>query len=1034
MRKFLRLLLAFLWLVPGHALFAQQRTVSGTVVAEDDNAPLQGVSVTNRNSGKSVQTNNAGYFSLPADKGNVLVFTYVGYGRREVTVGDDNTIGIKLSQADKQLGEVVVTALGIQKNKRSLGYATSDVKGDELAQTQRDNFLNAIAGRVPGVTITGTTGMPGASSSIIIRGINSISGSNQPLFIVDGLPMDNTTFTSGNLVSDRPGSANALSNRTVDFSNRISDLNPDDIESITILKGPEAAALYGIDAANGAIVITTKKGKAGTGTLNYSANLAVEKVGRLPDLQTIYARGANGILDENVFSYFGPKYPAGTPLFDNAQNFFQTGIGHRHNLSFDGGTEKFTYRLSTSFGSRVGVVPNTKYTRLNIGLTTTAQIKPNLKVESNLQYFNIGNNKVSKGNNGFLLALLSWPADEDVSDYLFANGARKKLTSSTTEIENPFFDVNKNQLRDKIDRFFTNVGLIYDPFKWLSLTGRVGLDVSAADFFIAYHPESLRSGGAIGGSLDVSRSNTRNLNVQYFATAKKRWNKNLYTTVRVGSAIVDQQVNTLSARGESFLAPDFFSMNNTDPVKRLSLAYKVQRRLIGVFGDININFKDYLYLTITGRNDWSSTLPPENNSFFYPAASLAYVFTDMLPSNSPIKNVLSFGKLRASVAQVGKDARPYAIYPSLESQLTTSGGYAYGFTAPNLLLQPEKVTSYEFGGELRFLDDRLGLDVAYYKSRSVNQIVRDLRISYGTGFILKDVNGGKLENTGVEISLNAKPVKHKDFSWETIVNFTRTNSKLVALSGNISEFYNSDTWLFANVRNGARLGQPLTTFTARFSYEYNKQGQMLISPTTGLPVQIDNASWPVAGDRNPDFMMGFNNTLTYKNLSLSFLIDVRKGGDVYNATGLYLYLRGLHEKTLDRETPRVFQGVLKDGKENTDNPTVNTIQITPFTNNTYYSGATIDQDFIERDVNWFRLRDVTLSYRFGQNFLKRTRLFKTMSLGFTATDLILLTNYTGGDPGVNGNTSATGGSGGTGFDYGNLPVSPAYNFTLKVSL
>lgn len=1033
MRKLLRLL-AFLWLLPGSALFAQQRTVSGTVVADDDNAPLQGVSVTNRNSGKSVQTNNAGYFSLAADKGNVLVFTYVGYARREVTVGDDNTIGIKLTQADKQLGEVVVTALGIQKNKRSLGYATSDVKGDELAQTQRDNFLNAIAGRVPGVTITGTSGMPGSSTSIIIRGINSISGSNQPLFIVDGLPMDNTTFSSGNLVSDRPGSANALSNRTVDFSNRISDINPDDIESITILKGPEAAALYGIDAANGAIIITTKKGKAGVGTINYSVNVAVETVGRLPKLQRVYGQGTNGITNDDALSYFGPKYPDSTIFFDNVANFFQTGVAHRHNLSFEGGADKYTYRLSTSYGSRQGVVPNTRYDRLNVGLFTTAQIKPNFKVEANLQYFQVSNKKVSKGNNSFLLALLTWPANEDVRDYLLPNGARKRISASSTEIENPFFDVNKNQLRDKTDRVWTNVGLIYDPFKWLTLTTRVGLDVYSTDFFIAYHPESNRSGGTIGGSLDISRSNLRNLTVQYFATLKKRWTKDLYTTFRVGSALYDFTANTVSSRGESFLAPEFFAMNNTDPVKRLSLTYKIQKRLVGVFGDLNINFRDYLYLTFTGRNDFSSTLPPENQSFFYPSASLSYVFTDMLSGNSKIKDVLSFGKLRASIAQVGKDARPYAIYPSLESQLTTAGGYAYGFTAPNLALEPEKVTSYEFGTELRFLNDRIGLDVAYYKSRSVNQIVRDLRISYGTGFVLKDVNGGKLENSGLEISLNGKPVAGKNFRWESIVNFTKTNSKLVALSGNISEFYNSDTWLFANVRNGARLGQPLTTFTARFSYEYNNKGQLLINPANGLPVQVDNASWPIAGDRNPDFMLGFNNTFTYKNLSLSFLVDVRKGGDVFNATGLYLYLRGLHEKTFNREDPMVFTGVLKDGKENTDNPTVNTIQLTPYTNNTFYSGSTIDQEFIERDVNWLRLRDVTIAYRFTPEFLKKVRIFKSMSVGFTATDLLMISNYTGGDPGVNGTTTASGGSGGSGFDYGNLPISPAYNFTFKVSL
>ncbi len=1039
MRKILQVLILIFGLVLfNHHSFSQERVISGTILSEEDNKPMGGVTVSNLNTGKKTQTNNAGYYSINAQTGHQLVFSSVGFTTQTVRVGSEANISLQMKLEEKLLGQVVVTALGITRSKRSLGYAANDVKGADLAQTQRDNFINGLAGRVPGVTISGTSGMPGSSTSIQLRGVNSLSGSNQPLFVIDGLPVNNQTFNANTLVTQ-------TENRTVDFSNRISDLNPEDIESLTILKGPEASALYGIDAGNGAIVITTKKGKVGRGTLNYSFNYGIEKLGRLPKIPHIYNRGTNGILNLNALSsqannyspiYFGPQYDASAVFYDNLNNFFEDGKVQKHNISFEGGASGYTYRLSASYSTREGVVPVTKYKRLNISLNGTAQLFKNFKAETNLQYVNTDNRKVSKGANSFYLALLSYPADVDMRNYLTSSGSRAKVTNASTEIENPFFDVYKNQLGDKGNRVISNLSFIYDPLSWLSLTGRLGIDVTGTEYKVLYHPESVRAGGNTNGSLNLANETNRILTLTYYAQARHNFLQNkLKTTLRAGSAVYDYDDKTYAMYGENFLEPSFNSINNTTVTTQRDKSVFAKKRVIGVFGDFNINYNNFIYVTATGRNDWSSTLPIENRSFFYPSVSTSIVFTELLKNTDFSQKILTMGRIRGSIAQVGKDANPYSTNPALEAQGLTGGGFAYGFTAPNPLLRPEKVTSKEIGMELQFFKNRLSLDAAYYKSKSVDQIINGLRISYGTGFVLKNINGGELENWGTELLLRGTPIQGNNFTWDASVNFTKTNSKLTKMPEGVTEYYNSDTWLYGNVRNGARLGGPLTTLTAIQTYQYNNKGQLLISPATGLPLTVSYTSWPVAGDRNPDFKMGISNSVTYKGINLNFLFDIKKGGDVFNATGLYLYNLGLHPKSIEnREVPQVFNGVLKDGLENTDHPTTNNITVIPYYNNSFYSSSVIDQEFIERDVKWVRLRDITLSYEIPSKWLSSRHLFRSANIGITATDLFMWTNYTGGDPGVNGTTVATGGSGSMGIDYGNLPIPKTYNLNIRIGL
>ena len=461
-------------------------------------------------------------------------------------------------------------------------------------------------------------------------------------------------------------------------------------------------------------------------------------------------------------------------------------------------------------------------------------------------------------------------------------------------------------------------------------------------------------------------------------------------------------------------------MNNT--ATRTSRTTLAQRRLLSAFGSATLAYKDYLYVTVTGRNDWTSTIPVERNSFFYPSVSSSFIFTDAFPALGRFMT----GKIRAGYAEVGKDARPYAYRPSLEYKLTSYGGYGYGFTGPNLDLRPEFARSYEVGTELGFLDNRLGLDVTAYRKQTKDQIVNDIRGSYGTGFILFNLNGAVTRNEGVEITMRATPVQTRNASWDIIANFERARGKVLELPNALPESYVSDTWLYGNVRNGTAPGLSTRSLTG-FFYLRNNQGELLIDPTTGLPLRSTlfiNAGY----DRQPDYTVGLTNTFRYRKASLSILFDIRRGGDIFNATEHFLTSRGLSMRTLDRETPRVIPGVIRDGRENTATPTRNTIVVTPAAQPGFYT-AISEELFIERDINWVRLRDVTFRYELPP------RLFgsRAASVFITGNDLLLWTNYSGLDPIVNGNTAAVGGSGAAGVDFGNFPIPRGVNIGFKVA-
>jgi ferric enterobactin receptor len=1034
MRKLLRLLLAAFVLCDAAIALAQERPVSGTVLSDDDNTPLLGVTVTNRNTDKRTQTNSAGYFTLPAAKGHVLVLTYVGYARREFVVGDENLVNIRMTPADNT--EQVVTVYGQRQSKRALGYSAQDVKGDDIAQTRRENFINALAGRVAGVNITPTAGVPGASTTIVLRGATSIGGNNQPLFVVDGVPYDNQTMNQENLAS---GNTISLGNRSSDYGNRAGDINPEDIESVTVLKGPEATALYGSDGASGAIIITTKKGKAGKAAVTYNGSFRWEKVYRFPEVQQTYMRGTNGVANPlafvnpfsggELYAYFGPKYPEGTKFYDNFDAFFKTGKTQNHNVTVEGGSDMATYRFSANYVDQDGIVPNTGFRRISLRVGANAKLSSKVSINTSMNYITSNTDKVPKGVGSYFLSLLNFPTDVDASDYITPDGTRKVIRGTATETDNPFWDVNKNTAKDKLDRFTGNFTFTYDPAKWLNLSLITGIDVYSQTGDYVVHPQS-RFARTVQGFYSLYQQNTKNISNIGKATFKKTLG-DFSNTFILGFSNDNNRTAINGQRGETFFEPNFVGINNTAPTSMLAKTTVIRQRKVRAFANYNLGFRSMVYVSLSGSREGNSTLKSaltdNNPAYSFGAASLSLILTELKALNE--LDWLSYLKARISYGTTGKGpVLSNVTDPTFQPQITTGGGLAYGFTGNNPNLRPEFTKNFEFGGEMKLFDNRLSIDITRYSLRSKDQILA-ARSSYGTGYVIKWFNGGLVENKGLEAIVNINAIKRKDFNWDITVNFDRNRGKILEMPKDLPTYYDSDTWVFGNLRSQAYKGA-FTGNLSGFAPAKNSAGQILINPGTGFPTT--NSEFVIAGDRQPDFKVGLINNFQYKNFNFSFNLDFRKGGDVFNGNEYFLYLTGLSKRTLDRERTITITGVLNDGLQNTDKPTPNTIAITPYYRSDFY-GTTVatEADFIET-VNWMRLRDATLAYNLPRAWLQKQKLVKSASIYVTGTDLFMITNYTGADPSVNANTAFSRGFGGAGIDYGVLATPRGINVGFKV--
>lgn len=1035
--------------------YAQQK-ITG-VVKDDTGAPLAGVTVMVRGTTTGTVTDIDGTYSITANQGQDLEFSMVGMSSRQVLVGRQTTIDVTMGETAYNLGEAVVTALGIKEDRRKLSYSHQSVKGEELASTQRDNAFLSLQGRIAGLNLTPTSGLAGGSVSINLRGVNSIGSSNQPLIVMDGLPINSGTLNQHNLYSDGVGINGNVNNNRDEAGSRLAELNPNDIESVTVLKGPEAAALYGNEGANGVIVITTSRGKAGVGRLSYKTRFAMSELYLFPEIQQVYGRGRNGAVEVNDPDFFGPKYAEGTTFYDNIGDFFQRGSNMRHDLSFEGGAEKLTYRLSAAYLKTNGVIPTNSYDQINTSLSSEAKLLPWLKAFTRFSFSKNENILPPGGAEGYLTASLRYPSDQLMSEYLTKEGTRRlTLANATpaTDNANPYFDTYKNARSERTDRTIANITLDATITPWWTVTGRFGADVYATDANRFFHPESnigFPRAGWTENYTDIGRFLTSTI----FTTLQKTQG-NLRGSLIIGAATNDRRNETNSLYGEKFYLPDFNSINNTDPTTQRNRTILTRSRLAGAFAKAEINYQNWLIANVTGRNDWSSTLPTENSSYFYPSAGLTYVFSDM-PGLQGKLGFLDFGKLRASYAQVGNPATPYRIRARLVPQTTTGGGFALDFFGDNPNLKPEKVESFEIGTDLGFFKGRVQLDVAWFSKTIKDQIVTQ-RLSYGTGFIFGLLNGGELNTKGIEIQLGLTPVKKDNFTWRLNTNFTHYDTKVISLPAGVNEYYDSDTWAYDNARGSAfspsdvlasrfilpgnryypalhDRGAGSATAIGGFSYLRNSKGQILINPTTGFP--IANSNFLPIGDRNPDFTIGLvNDFRIMKNLTVSFLLDIRKGGDIFNGNELFLVRNGLSTRTLNRDEAFIFaegNSVLRDGNEESDNPTLNNKLITPSANELFYTTALLPEDFVERDINWLRLRDVTIGYNLTGKWIGPNQVIKELSVFVNGTDLLLITNYTGADPYVSTTNPATGGAGGFGMDFGKISLPRTFSIGLSAS-
>lgn len=1031
-QKLLMLLMgAFLFVLQA---VAQQVTISGKVTSAEDGQPIPGATVRIKGTTSAVQTNVAGVYSIKANKGTTLQFVFLGTVTQERTIGDATTINVALKEDANSLKEVTVTtAYNVERDKKSIGYSLSKVDGDEVTQTGRENFVNGLAGRVPGLAINPTSGDPGASSQIVLRGIVSLSGDNQPLMVVDGVPIDNTVVNQMNTTIQG-------NNRNQDYTNRASDINPADIESYTILKGPEATALYGNLGANGAIVITTKKAKAGKASVSYNGSLRIETVNRAPEVQQVYSQGdANGIFLGGSTSYFGPKYSPGLQIYDNIGSFFRTGTAQKNNLVFEGGKESFTYRWSSEYVNNQGSIPNTEYKRFVTSLAGQAALSDAIKLTTRFSYTNAYNRKANKGLGGYLMGLLLYPSRYDINNWIDPLGNRVLTTGTIyTETDSPLWDVNKNLADDRTNSFLLNTNVTIKPNKWLNVTAIFGANVSSTDGKLVYHAQSYYGSGSStanrGGVINTYNQFNKTFDGSLTASARHKFGK-FNNTYIIGANASDVNLTTNSARGQNMYDPNFYSINNTLPTTQSARLATSRRRNAGVFAQAILGYEQLLYLTLSGRVDAASRMLPNNPYFAYPSASLAFNFSEL----EAVKKLewLSSGKLRSSFGITGKEPyRYYALAPKLVANTTSGGGFSYDIAAgPNPDLVPEKTIDFEVGTELGFLKDRISVDFTYYQRESRDQIIAP-RLSYGTGSVIRILNGGSVKNKGVEVQLKGSPLRKKDFNWDMTFNFTHNKGIVNTIAEELPEYYDSDTWI-ANGARGSTIPGKSTLAIGGWVNEKNNRGDLLINPSTGTPVLKSSSEFEYLGDRAPKFTLGYLNSFRYKNLTLSFLLDLRVGGDVYNQTEYELYRRGLSIKTLDREQPRIIKGVLKDGLENTANPTINNIMITPYTYSNYYSsttGSIAPEQFLEKNIKTLRLRDVTIAYELPQKLAAKTGFITAVSLYVTFTDLFLITNYTGIDPDVNGNNPATGGAGGYGIDYGSMGRPRGVNMGLRIRL
>ena len=1029
-RYLLRLITFFILLGPT-ILMAQERQIQGTV-SDEDGLPLIAANILVVENGTGAVTDFNGKYTIMASEGQTLRFSYVGYQTQEVTIEGQSTIDVVLSEGN-QLDEIVVTSLGLTRRNRPLGYSIDVIESKDLELSVSDNLLNTLQGKATGVQITSNGGGPGQSARIIIRGINSLdpNADNQPLFIVDGVPIDNSTYTVG-------------SNGPRVQSNRVADLNPDDIESMSILKGGAATALYGVRAANGAVIITTKKGTDGGLKVDLTSSFGFENINKVPETQDMFTQGYEGVYDANSFwpswgstiseaKLQNPEHP--DEIFNNYKHGYQQGHKWRHTLAMSGGNTKSNFRLSLSNLDHVGVLPFSNYGNLSARFNGSIQATDRVKLTAGINYVNSGGDRVNADR--YNESLTYWAPAVDVKDYEFPDGTMKGYRNEGAVGNNPIYGAKTNKYTDDVDRYIGHFNIQYDVTDWFGIRYQLGLD-QYSDFRYLRAPgptgiegENVHEDNGLG-FVTETRIRNRDINSNLILNFNHQFNEELKANFLIGHDLLDQSYNRVTTGGSELAIWDWLSLNNVKPETLASSSNLINKRIIGAFGELMVEYDNTWFLTLTGRNDWSSTLPVSNRSFFYPSASLSYVFTEQF---EPFNGFLDFGKFRLSYATIGKDTDPYRL--STIYVTDDIGAFTRGNTKGSPELSPEKTSTFEAGLNLEAIGGKLGLELTYYDHLSKDQIV-PVPTSQATGFSTFILNAGSIRNNGVEIGLDLNPILSEKALWNIRFNFTSNRNEVVEIIEGVDEIFLGSSFGYASSTASLKLipgeayGNLYGTSYARYNAEEGK------TPDYSAPILIGEDGFPVRnqdqlilGNTQPKWFGSIFTRFSFQNFEISALLDTRQGVQKYNQMSNFMSAFGIAPYTEDRTETVVFEGVTSDGSPNTK-PVYKGQGIGPDGVN-YGAGfyrnvhRGITENFIE-DADWVRLRNVTLSYRLPSSVLSR---LPVSGVRFSAVghNLWLTTPYTGFDPeGNRGNGNADDGFGG--FTY---PSVRSFTFSINVT-
>lgn len=974
-----------------------QTSLSGQVT-DESGSPIQGATVVVEGTTTGIFTDEEGRFRLQAPSGSAkLAVSYIGYLRQSIAINGQSVINVTLAEDIMSIEEVVVTAVGITREKKSLGYAVSSIDNRELTKSRATNLVDGLAGKVAGVRISSQSGTAGGGSKILIRGASSLSGTGQPLFIVDGMPVSNSGFN---------GARSDIINGGVDAGNRAGDINPDDIENITVLKGSSATALYGARARDGAIVITTKKGTRGSGAkVTINSTVRFDNVLRFPDFQNEYTTGdaATGEYDNVNFSNgWGPKISEVQdqrfPNFlgdsvqlqsfnTNVEDFYNTGVTMINSFSIADGDETSDYRLGYTYLDQSGTVPSSSYDRHNLSFNVGRKLSKRLSSRVTANYVRSSSyGRPSQGSNSpNILFINSLPrtTDTELLRNNIVNEFGQPIGLNPTS-NNPFWIIENNPFSNNVDRIYGSAEASYRAASWLNFTGRVGTDV-----YRDFRRRVTRKGtiGAATGNFITDNLYNRNLNVDILATVNKDLTQDLNLQVIAGYNIFEQESRFERWVSSDLAADQLYSYANATlnaPSNQFSNTPESLQRLMGAYGDITLSYKNWLFLNITGRNDWNSTLrnpglPIEEDdiSYFYPAINVAWAFTDALGIES---DILSFGKVRANYAQVGSSVGPYSLeftylaspdvftqFQATNNTFPFAGQIAFEATGtlPEPFLVPQQQNSYEIGAELNFFLGRLSLDVSYYNQLTENQIV-NLSTPPSTGFAAKVVNGGSIRNSGWEIMLSGDPIRTSDFRWNITANFQQNIQIVEELADGLDEF--TLTSGFSGIQIKAEPGQPFGLYGGTWLRD-SATNQLIINAETGLRVPGNQGR---LGDIYPDFTLGINNQFTFKGFLLSFLVDWREGGVIYSSTSSSLRNSGIAIETADnRDQTFIDEGVNIDADGNLVPNQTPVDNMNQFWSNYTQNSITESNTF---DATYVKLREARFGYSFPKELMAKTFL------------------------------------------------------------